>query len=930
MSKQERHIFEQALDLATPHERSSFIASACAQDELLRQRVLGLIAAHELAGTFLPDKTASSTMSGLGDISGSAIESSGAPSDTAVARYQLLEKIGEGGFGIVYLAEQREPVKRKVALKIIKLGMDTRQVVARFEAERQALAMMDHPNIARVLEAGATETGRPYFVMEWVRGVPVTEFCDQNRLSLHERVRLFIHICEAIQHAHQKGIVHRDIKPNNVLISIHDDRPVPKVIDFGIAKAIGHELTDKTVFTRSQEFLGTPAYMSPEQTRAGSVDIDTRSDIYSLGVLLYELLTGQTPFDATQLLNAGSDEMRRRIREDEPLKPSTLLNALPSEDRARIARHRKADSKQLPRALKGDLDWIVMKALEKDRSRRYESASAFAQDLARHLNEEPVSAVAPSITYRLSKFARRHRTALAAASVLGLVLVLSTLVSARLAIRATAAERTALDLLETEQHARRQVDRMLVDLKLARHAADQEALRARAEAASADAVARFVSEDLFGAADPEVEPNRDITLRAVLDRASRRLPASLAQQPLAAASLHTTMGRAYRNLGLYGEAVDHLRAAYDLQLRVSGQHHESTLRAMILYAQALHSADQRQESIPLILKARELVTSALGPSHPLNIKCTVLLATMRYRNREGEAAFRLAAEAFAAACETPEAEETDLFSAMHLVGRARAVETGGAFGDGEMLIKEVLNLSRQRHGDDHLLAARAKHNLAAFYYDSRRKLNEAERLYLDALHTYQRILGDHHDKTLTARANLALLYEVLDRPADVLDQHLRLLQFRPVDVRVLNLMPELLARAPLPPLIERTNTAAWRMTTTRPPANWTASDFDATNWEQSLQPHASEAWFRGEFEASAEPQRPLVFWINAWGDFEVFLNGVRAVEKFGSARGQFQFAVSSPEASAAFRPGRNIITLHATHLRPGAPITVAVYRFPRN
>src|SRR5438876_2116458 len=329
---------------------------------------------------------------------------------TVIDHYKLLEKIGEGGFGAVYVAEQREPLKRRVALKIIKLGMDTRQVIARFEAERQALALMDHPNIAKVFDAGATETGRPYFVMELVRGIKITDYCDQNHLSTEDRLKLFTRVCHAIQHAHQKGIIHRDIKPSNILVTISEPGApgCPKVIDFGIAKATsGQRLTDKTVFTAFEQFIGTPAYMSPEQAMMTSLDIDTRTDIYALGVLLYELLTGQTPFDAKDLMAAGLDEMRRTIREVEPVKPSTRLSTMLAADLTIVAQHRQAEPSRLSILVQGDLDWIVMKSLEKDRARRYETANGLARDVERFLADEPVAACPPSNLYRLQKLVRR-------------------------------------------------------------------------------------------------------------------------------------------------------------------------------------------------------------------------------------------------------------------------------------------------------------------------------------------------------------------------------------------------------------------------------------------------------------------------------------------------------------------------------------------
>ena len=341
-----------------------------------------------------------------------------------IGPYKILQAIGEGGFGSVFMAEQREPVKRRVALKIIKLGMDTRQVIARFEAERQALAMMDHPNIARVLDAGATDSGRPYFVMEYIKGVPILEYCDTERLDTRRRLDLFVSVCRAIQHAHQKGIIHRDIKPSNVLVTMHDGEPIVKVIDFGIAKATSGDLTDKTLFTGHRQMIGTPAYMSPEQAEMSGLDIDTRSDIYSLGVLLYELLTGTTPFDNAELMSKGFVEMMRIIREVEPHKPSTRLSSLTVTARRTAELRHETDPGKLRMLLRGDLDWIVMKCLEKDRTRRYDTATGLALDIKRHLNDEPVTATPPSAGYRLRKFIRRNRVGFIAGSFVACVLVL--------------------------------------------------------------------------------------------------------------------------------------------------------------------------------------------------------------------------------------------------------------------------------------------------------------------------------------------------------------------------------------------------------------------------------------------------------------------------------------------------------------------------
>jgi len=366
-----------------PEEREAFLAASCRDQPELRQQLERLLRASQAtAGSFLKQAP-----SGMMRVPALVTEKPG----DKIGHYKLLEQIGEGGCGVVYMAEQEEPVRRMVALKVIKLGMDTKQVIARFEAERQALALMDHPNIAKVLEAGATDTGRPYFVMELVRGIKITDYCDKNNLPTRERLGLFVQICQAVQHAHQKGVIHRDLKPSNILVTLRDGIPVPKVIDFGIAKATTDQrLTDKTLFTAFEQFIGTPAYMSPEQAEMTSLDIDTRTDIYSLGVLLYELLTGRPPFDPSELLQSGLDEMRRTIREKEPDRPSTRLSTMAEGELTTVAKHRHTEAPRLIHLVRGDLDWIVMKALEKDRARRYETANGLAMDVQRYMSDEPV------------------------------------------------------------------------------------------------------------------------------------------------------------------------------------------------------------------------------------------------------------------------------------------------------------------------------------------------------------------------------------------------------------------------------------------------------------------------------------------------------------------------------------------------------------
>jgi len=402
----EESIFNAALAIAEAGERQAYVREACRGDAALLARIEALLKIHASEQSFL-EQAASSLQLTL-DAPG-IVESPG----TVIGRYKLLEKIGEGGMAVVYMAEQQHPVRRKVALKIIKLGMDTKNVIARFEAERQALALMDHPNIAKVFDGGSTDTGRPYFVMELVRGVSITDYCDNNRLSTRQRLELFVQVCNAVQHAHQKGIIHRDIKPTNVMVTLHDGKPVPKVIDFGIAKATNQRLTEQTLFTRYAQMIGTPEYMSPEQAEMSGLDIDTRTDIYSLGVLLYELLTGSTPFAGETLRSAGYAEMQRIIRETDPLKPSTRIRTLGATLQG-VAQSRQCSVELLPKLIRGDLDCVVMKSIEKDRTRRYETAHALAEDIERHLRNEPIQAGSPGTAYRIQKFVRRHRARLAA------------------------------------------------------------------------------------------------------------------------------------------------------------------------------------------------------------------------------------------------------------------------------------------------------------------------------------------------------------------------------------------------------------------------------------------------------------------------------------------------------------------------------------
>jgi WD40 repeat protein/serine/threonine protein kinase len=514
----EELLFQLALTKSAA-ERAEFLDRECGEDKALRARLNALLVAHD-APDELPSAPAVKATIKL-DMSEAPDEAVG----QTLGRYKLMERLGEGGCGVVYVAEQTVPVRRRVALKVIKLGMDTKAVVARFEAERQALAMMDHPNIAKVLDAGTTDVGRPFFVMELVRGIRITDYCDQNNLSTKERLELFIKICQAIQHAHQKGIIHRDIKPSNILVTLHDGVPVPKVIDFGIAKATEGRLTDATVYTQLHQFIGTPAYMSPEQAEMSGLDIDTRSDIYSLGVLLYELLAGSTPFDGKELMSLGIDAMRKTIREKEPVRPSTRFATLKGEDLTTTAKRRATDKSELMHDLKGDLDWIVMRCLEKDRTRRYDTATGLAADIKRHLNNEAVVARPPSTAYKFQKAFRRNKIVFAAGTAIAIALLFGIIASTWQSMRATRAKHEALAAKEqavaaqASESVQRQKAEANAQQALAAQA-EETKLRQQAEAAEHAARQRAYASDMNVAAQAFAGNN----LGRALDLLNRQRP----------------------------------------------------------------------------------------------------------------------------------------------------------------------------------------------------------------------------------------------------------------------------------------------------------------------------------------------------------------------------------------------------------------------
>jgi eukaryotic-like serine/threonine-protein kinase len=549
------------------------------------------------------------------------------PSDAPdrIGKYHILSTLGEGGFGVVYLAEQTEPVLRRVALKVIKPGMDSKAVIARFHAERQALAMMDHPCVATVYDAGSTPEGRPYFVMEHVAGVPITDHCDRHKHSIAERIDLFVLVCNAVQHAHQKGVIHRDLKPSNILVSFRAGVATPKVIDFGVAKALNTKLAQETIFTEQGQLVGTPEYMSPEQAEMTGQDIDTRSDVYSLGVILYELLTHSLPFNRETLRQAGFAEIQRIIREVEPPRPSTRISRLlksESDNADGISSRRGAEFKSLVRQLRHDLDWIAMKCLEKDRTRRYETANALAMDLHRHLAHEPVLAGPPSASYKLQKFVRRNRGFLSAAAVIVLLIFVGSTGSVWQAIRATRAESLAESRLaqavlaqqaEAEQRALAQQERAR---------AEDEAAEAHRQAATAEAINRFLNDDLLGSVDPNVSKGHEVTVREVFDNAVGKLDDAFPEEPIVEANLRQMFGRVYSSLGLFETA----RSQFELGLAIyEAEYDQSSLPIADLlehYAWSYRASggEGAAHSVELMKRVSDIRTELLGADHPLALR----------------------------------------------------------------------------------------------------------------------------------------------------------------------------------------------------------------------------------------------------------------------------------------------------------------------
>ncbi|MBV8896893.1 MAG: serine/threonine protein kinase [Acidobacteriaceae bacterium] len=642
------------------------------------------------------------------------IESPTAHQDSSLGPYRLLRKIGEGGMGVVFHARQVDPIRRDVAVKLIKPGMDTKQVVARFESERQALAMMDHPNIARVFEAGAAE-GRPYFVMELVDGIPITRYCQAKRLTIRERLELFIPVCRAIQHAHQKGIIHRDIKPSNILIAEHEGRPTPKVIDFGLAKALGHELSDASAMTNVGAVVGTLDYMSPEQADFIRQDIDTRSDVYSLGVVLYELLTGTTPLRCDRAAGTAYLDALQRVRTEESPRPSMRMRE--STSTSEMAAEFRSDPARITKLLEGDLDWITMKALEKDRARRYETVNALARDLERHLAGEPVEAGPPSAGYRLKKFAGRHRRAIAIAASLLILLVSAVLVSSWMAIRARRAEREA------------------------------------------QAVINFLKNDVLEQASTYhqkgTKPDLNLTVRTALDRAAARIDGKFPGQPLVEATIRSTIASTYTDLGLFADAERQFERVLALRRRELGEKHPDTLSTLSNLAATYERAGKLQDAETAYRKVAEIEERTLGATDPKTLKSKNGLAVTYAEQGKYPQAESIFAVIVPLMQKKLGEENSETLMAMGNLGAV--YDLRGKYALAEPLFLKTLEIKRRILGDDNPDTLDTRVNLAGLYAEMG-DLSKSETLMTQAAAAFRRVLGDTHPHTLQAGNSLAQVY----------------------------------------------------------------------------------------------------------------------------------------------------------------------------
>jgi serine/threonine protein kinase/tetratricopeptide (TPR) repeat protein len=726
-------IFHAARAIPDPDRRREYVRGACGHDEARIAHVEALLAAADAPDSLLDRPAAGPPVA---TIDQPTAESPG----TVIGPYKLLEQIGEGGMGTVWMAQQIDPVKRLVAVKLIKTGMDSRQIIARFEAERQALALMDHANIARVLDAGTTSAGRPYFVMDLVKGVPITRYCDEHHLTPRQRLELFVPVCQAIQHAHQKGIIHRDLKPSNVLVALYDGKPVPKVIDFGVAKAAGQSLTDKTLVTGFGALVGTLEYMSPEQAEINQLDIDTRSDIYALGVLLYELLTGSPPFSRKGLEKAGMLEMLRIIREQEPSKPSTKLST--AEGLPTLAANRGTEPARLAKVVRGELDWIVMKALEKDRARRYETANGFAMDVQRYLADEPVLACPPSAGYRLRKFVRRNK-----GPVLATVLVALTLVVGIIG--------TTLGLIE----ARRQRDAA----QAAAVAETKAKETAEVREAETRGVLEFVESRIIAAARPEGQAGGlgwGVTLRRALEAALPLLDQSFHDQPLIEARLRLTLARSFGNLGEAKISTDQAERAWAIYTQHRGPDHPDTLASMLNLAAGYDGLGRHDDALRLREETLALMKAKLGPDDPKTLGAMNNLALSYTVFGRHDEALKLHEEGLALRKAKFGPNHGKTLGSMNNL--ALSYSHFGRHMDALKLAQETLTLRKAEFPPD-WPARLGSMDTLAYIYHAAGQHDEAIKLYRETVALMKDKLSPDHPTTLSTMHGLANTYAAVGR-----------------------------------------------------------------------------------------------------------------------------------------------------------------------
>jgi serine/threonine protein kinase/Tfp pilus assembly protein PilF len=715
-----------------PQQRAEFLARACGSDDALRHEVESLLAAQEEAGDFLgPITIGASTLVGPPQVNSSRPD--------RIGPYHILELLGVGGMGEVYKAEQRTPIKRTVAIKSIKLGFDSREVIARFESERQALARMDHANIAKVLDAGISENGQPYFVMEYVPGRPITTFCDDNKLSIKDRLLLFTQACEAISHAHTKALIHRDIKAANVLAYMQDGRPMVKVIDFGIAKALtGDRLTDATFNTQQGHVVGTYDSMSPEQAD-GSPDIDTRTDVYSLGVLLYELLTGAKPFDQATLAKAADHEIRRIIREVEPPRPSTRLSEL-GESATKLAHLRQSKVDALTKQLRSELEWIPLKAMRKERQRRYGSARALAEDIENYLKNRPLLAGPESRSYRFFKFALRHRGPMvAAASVAG-----AAALGVALYIRGIRIEQ-----LKTEA--------ALTEAQKQKVEAQRQEQAARNQAEITQAVSHFLTERVFINAIPERIPDptvRDVIVRVMLDPAAATVATDFKGKPLVEAAVRGRLAVAYDAIGRTDLGLTHAEVALALRRRLLGEEHPDTLEAMTNLGHLLQTQGRHVDAERLYRDALERSRRVLGDDHPDTLRVLNSLSSLLQQEGKLAEAEPLRYEALERTQRVLGKDDEHTLTVRSNL--ATLLLEQNKIADAEPLLRDVLEQSRRVLGDDHPVTLKRLINLGGVYH-KQGKFDEAAPLWREAMERSRRVLGDDHPDTLTAMNNMGMV-----------------------------------------------------------------------------------------------------------------------------------------------------------------------------